>query len=91
MSEDPATLGQRSRTIMAKGSKGQKSPGAAPDPSAKAIESWDNEGGAPRTGDRSRKKRKNEKPSFGDFLEHPGSVGEMHFSYENRKKRPARD
>jgi hypothetical protein len=76
---------------MAKGSKGPKSPGAAPDPSAKAIESWDNEGGAPSTGDRSRKKRKNEKPSFGDFLEHPGPVGEMHFSYEKRKKRPARD
>ena len=46
MSENPATLGQRSRTVMGKGSKGQKSPGAAPDPSAKAIESWDNEGGA---------------------------------------------
>ena len=75
---------------MAKGSTGQKSPGAAPDPSAKAIEGWDNEGGAPSTGDRSRKKGKDEKPSFGDFLEHPGSVGEMHFPYEKRKKRPRR-
>jgi hypothetical protein len=73
---------------MAKGSKGQKPSLVAPNPPAKVIESWDNEGGAPSTGDRSRKKRKNEKPSFGDFLEHPGSVGEMHFSYENRKKAP---
>jgi len=76
---------------MPKGSKGQKPPVGALGTPAKAIESWDNEGGAPSTGDRSRKKRKNEKPSFGDFLEHPGPVGEMHFSYENRKKRPARD
>ena len=75
---------------MAKGSKGRKSPGATPNPSAKAIESWDNEGGAPSMGDRSRKEGKDEKPSFGDFLEHPGSVGEMHFSYEKRKKRPRR-
>jgi len=75
---------------MTKGPKGQEFPAVAPNPTAKAIESWDNEGGAPSTGDRSRKKGKDEK-SFGDFLEHPGSVGEMHFSYENRKKRPARD
>ena len=74
---------------MAKGSTGQKSPGAPPNPPyAKGIESWDNEGGAPSTGDRSRKKGKDEKSYFGDFLEHPGSVGEMHFPYENRKKRP---
>jgi hypothetical protein len=39
-------------------------------------------------GDRSGKKGKDEKPFFGDFIEHPGSVGEMHFPYENRKKRP---
>ena len=32
-------------------------PGRAPNPSAKAIESWDNEGGAPSTGDQSRKKK----------------------------------
>jgi hypothetical protein len=77
--------------VMTKGPKGQEFPAVAPNPTAKAIESWENEGGAPSTGDRSRKKGKDEKPSFGDFLEHPGSVGEMHFSYENRKKRPARD
>ena len=39
-------------------------------------------------GDRSRRKGKDEKPFFGDFIEHPGSVGEMHFPYENRKKPP---
>ena len=51
---------------------------------AKAIESWENEGGAPSMGDRSRKKGKDEKSFFGDFL------SEMHFPYENRKKRPRR-
>jgi hypothetical protein len=71
---------------MSKGPKGRKSPAAAPNPSAKAIESWGNEGGAPRTGNRSRKVGKDEKPSFTDFLEHPGSVGEMHVSYEKRKR-----
>ena len=75
---------------MPKGSKGQKSRGAAPNPSAKAIENWDKEGAATRTGNRSRKEGKDEKLSFADFLEHPGSVGEMHFSYEKRKKRPRR-
>ena len=73
---------------MPKGSKGQKPPVGAPSTPTKAIESWDNEGGAPSTGDRSRKKGK--KPFSGDFLEHPGSVGEMHFPYESRKKRPRR-
>jgi len=68
---------------MSKGPKGRKSPAATTKPSAK--------GGAPRTGNRSRKEGKDEKPSsFADFLEHPGSVGEMHFSYEKRKKRPRR-
>jgi len=75
---------------MPKGSKGQKPPVGAPSTPTKAIESWDNEGGAPSTGDRSRKKGEDETPVFGDFLEHPGSVGEMHFPYENRKKRPRR-
>jgi len=76
---------------MPKGPKGQKPPVVAPNNSlAKAIESWENEGGAPSMGDRSRKKGKDEKSFFGDFLEHPGSVGEMHFPYENRKKRPRR-
>jgi hypothetical protein len=32
-----------------------------------------------------RRKTKKEKPISGDFLEHPGSAGEMHFSYESRK------
>jgi hypothetical protein len=73
---------------MPKGSKCQKPPLVAPNPPAKAIQSWDNEGGAPSMGDRSGKKGKDEKPFFGDFIEHPGSVGEMHFPYENRKKRP---
>ncbi len=74
---------------MPKGPKGQKPPVVAPNNSlTKAIESWENEGGAPSMGDRSRKKGKDEKSFFGDFLEHPGSVGEMHFPYENRKKRP---
>ena len=76
---------------MPKGPKGQKPPVVAPNNSlAKAIESWENEGGAPSMGDRSRKKGKDEKSFFGDFLEHPGSVGEMRFPYENRKKRPRR-
>ena len=74
---------------MPKGSKGQKPP-KSPNTPAKAIESRDDEGGAPSTGDRSRKKGRDEKPFSGDFLEHPGSVGEMHFPYENRKKRPRR-
>jgi hypothetical protein len=74
---------------MPKRSKNQKSRNRT-NASAEAIESWDNEGGAPRTGDRSRKKGTGEKPFSDDFVEHPGSVGEMHFPYENRKKRPRR-
>ena len=48
--------------VMTKGPKGQEFPAVAPNPTAKAIESWDNEGGAPSTDDRSRKKGKDEKP-----------------------------
>ena len=48
---------------MPKGSKGQKPSSKSPNTPAKAVESWDNEGGAPSTGDRSRKKGRGEKPS----------------------------
>ena len=75
---------------MPKGSKGQEATRKSLHTPAKAIESWDNEGGAPSTGDRSCKKGGDEKPFSGDFVEHPGSVGEMHLPYENRKKRPRR-
>ena len=58
---------------MPKGSKGQ---------SQHACQSHRklDEGGAPGTGDRSRKKEMDAKPFYGDFLEHAGSVGEMHLS-----------
>jgi hypothetical protein len=63
-------------------------------PPGKAIQRWDTEGGASKSGPQQepRKKRpkgkKDEKPFSGDFLENPGSAGEMHFPYEERKKRP---
>ena len=51
---------------MPKGPKGQKPPVVAPNNSlAKAIESWENEGGAPSTGDRSRKKEKDSRYASG--------------------------
>ena len=34
------------------------------------------------------KAKKDDKPFSGDLLENPGSAGEMHFSYEERKKCP---
>ena len=73
---------------MPKGPKGQKPPVVAPNNSlAKAIESWENEGGAPSMGDRSRKKGKDEKSFFGDFLEHRGQSAKC-TSRMRRKKRP---
>ena len=48
---------------MPKGSKGQEAPRKSLHTPAKAIESWDNEGGAPSTGDRSCKKGGTRSPS----------------------------
>ena len=70
---------------MHKGPKGQKPPEVTSSPTAKAVECWENEGGAPSMGDQSHKKGESEKSFFSDFLEHPGSVGETHFSYDNCK------
>jgi hypothetical protein len=58
------------------------------EPTAKTIQGLDNEGGAPSMAHQCRKESKDEKSFSSDFLEHPGSVGEMHFSYDNRKKLP---
>ena len=68
---------------MAKRPKGQKLLVASASPAAKALERWENEGGAPSMGDQSQKKGERETSFVGDFLEHPGSVGEMHFAYDN--------
>ena len=68
--------------------------GKAKKPPSRAIQRWDTEGGASPNGPQQepRKKRpkpkKDEEPFSGDFTENPGSVGEMHVSYESRKKRP---
>ena len=71
---------------MPKGPKGQKPPVVVPNSPTKSVQRWDNEGGAPSMGDQSHKKGKDEKSYFGD--EHAGSIGEMHFAYDNRKKGP---
>jgi len=68
---------------MPKRPKVQKRPVASASPVAMAAESWENEGGATSTGDQSFNRGEIEKPFLGDFLEHPGSVGEMHFAYDN--------
>ena len=73
---------------MAKELKGKEPASMEADPTAKAIQGWDHEGGAPSMGDQCRKESRDEKSFSSDFLEHPGSVGEMHFSYDNRKKLP---
>jgi hypothetical protein len=73
---------------MPKRPTGQKPPVISSSPTAKAVESWENEGGAPSTGDQSQKKVESEKPFLGDFLEHPGSAGEMHFAYDSCKRDP---
>jgi hypothetical protein len=69
--------------------------GKAKKPPSKAIQRWDTEGGASQNGPQQEPRRKRpkaakkgEKPFSGDFLENPGSAGEMHFSYESREKRP---
>jgi len=64
----------------------RKCPVTSSNPAAIAVEQWENEGGAPRTGDRSHHKGVVERPFVGDFLEHPGSVGEMHYAYDNRNE-----
>lgn len=61
-------------------------------PPSKAMQRWDAEGGASNGGPqqepgRKSGKAKKEKPFSGDFLENPGSAGEMHFSYEERRTR----
>jgi len=63
--------------------------GKAKKPPSKAIQRWDTEGGASKSGPQLQEpKRPKAKPFSGDFTENPGSVGEMHVSYESRKKRP---
>jgi hypothetical protein len=59
-------------------------------PPSKAIQRWDTEGGASKNGPQQEPgcKRPKAKPFSGDFTENPGSVGEMHVSYESRKKWP---
>ncbi len=72
--------------VMPKRPKVQKRPVASASPTARAVESWENEGGAPSMGDQSHKKGESERSVFGDFLEHPGSVGETHFAHDNTKE-----
>jgi hypothetical protein len=57
--------------------------GKAKKPPSKAIQRWDTEGGASKSGPQQEPERKRpeaKKPFSGDFLENPGSAGEMHFS-----------
>ncbi len=61
--------------------------GKAKKPPSKAIQRWDTEGGASKSGPQQEPKRPKAKPFSGDFTENPGSVGEMHVSYESYKKR----
>lgn len=69
--------------------------GKAKKPPSKAIQRWDTEGGASKNGPQQEPRRKRPKAEEGqkrfsgdEFLENPRSAGEMHFSYEERKKRP---
>ena len=73
---------------MAKGSKGQKPSLVAPNPPAKVIESWDNEGGAPSTDDRSRKKGKDEKPPSATSLSTRAQSAKCTFHMKTARSAP---
>ncbi len=71
---------------MPKRPKGQKLLVSSASQAGKALERWENEGGAPSMGDQSQKKGERETSFVGEVLEHPGSSGEMHFAYDNCNK-----
>jgi hypothetical protein len=69
---------KQSRPLMSKGPKGRKSPAAAPTPPPKPSKAGTTRAALPAPAIDPGKKERTKSPPSPTFLEHPGSVGEMH-------------